>query len=89
MRFCNLFTSDPIISQSLFLFDSFKLLFAFIIAFINPSTSSVLFKSISTASCDNRLIIASFKSSPIASLLPDETITFFSCGTNDSFNIVW
>ena len=75
--------SFPIISQSLFSFDCVRFLFAFIIASINPSTSSVFSTSMSTAYLESKFSNAFVKLSPIATLFPDATTTFFSTGTSD------
>ena len=73
-NFCNASMSLPICSQLLERFDSIRLLFAFIIDSISPS--SVLVSSTSTLTApvgDNRFFTAFPRSSPIAILFPDAT----------------
>ena len=43
----------------------------------------------STAYLESKFSNALLKLFPIATLLPEATITFFNTGTSDSFNIVW
>ena len=50
--------------------------------------SSVFSTSIATAYLESKFSKAFDKLSPIATLLPDATTTFFKIGTSDSFNIV-
>ena len=55
-----------------------------------PSTSSVFVISIFTADCDNKFEIASSRVFPIATFVPEATITFFKVvGWFGSFVIVW
>ena len=65
-------------------------MFAFIIVSIRPSISSVLLTSRLTADCDNNLLKAFSKLSPIATFVPDATITFSNViGWFISFVFVW